>query len=92
MAEKIRTTVRIAGHDYTMSSYDPEAHVQRVARYVDRMINDLTLATKLPAQQVAVIAATSIADDLVKAKDEITRLKADVLRLNAELNDLRSGK
>ena len=28
--EKIRTTVRVAGKDYTIASYDPEAHVQDV--------------------------------------------------------------
>ena len=43
--EKIRTTVRVAGKDYTIASYDPEAHVQRVAAYVDRKLNDLSAAS-----------------------------------------------
>ena len=42
--EKIRTTVRVAGRDYTLTSYDSEAHVQRVAGYVDRKLNELSTA------------------------------------------------
>lgn len=44
--EKIRTTVRVAGKDYTIASYDPEAHVQRVAAFVDRKLNELSAATR----------------------------------------------
>ena len=47
--DKIRTTVRIAGKDYAMTSYDSEAHVQRVAHYVDRKMTELSLATRLPS-------------------------------------------
>ena len=51
--EKIRTTVRVAGKDYTIASYDPEAHVQRVAAYVDRKLNELSAATRLPQAQLS---------------------------------------
>lgn len=88
---KIRATVRVAGHDYTMTSYDSEEHVQRVAKYVDRMINDLSLATRLPPQQTAVLCAMSIADDMVKAHDEINRLKAEIAELNKKLSDAERG-
>ena len=90
--EKIRTTVRIAGHDYTLSSYDNEAHVQRVAKYVDRMINDLTLATRLPAAQVAVLAAMNVADDMVKARDEVARLRQENAELRQRLEGIARGE
>lgn len=90
--EKIRTTVRIAGHDYTLTSYDSEEHVQRVAKYVDRMINELNLATRLPSGQIAVLAAMSIADDMVKARDEVAKLKKEVAELNQKLDAAASGK
>jgi len=90
--EKIRTTVRIAGHDYTLTSYDSEEHVQRVAKYVDRMINELNLATRLPSGQIAVLAAMSIADDMVKARDEVSKLKKEVAELNQKLDAAASGR
>ena len=80
--EKIRTTVRIAGKDYTIASYDSEEYVNRVAAWVDKRMEELAAATKLPAAQLAVLTAVNAADDMMKSRDEIRRLKA-------ELDDLR---
>ena len=74
--EKIRTTVRIAGKDYTIASYDSEDYVNRVAAWVDRRMDELAAATKLPAAQLAVLTAVNAADDMMKSRDEIRRLKA----------------
>ena len=38
--EKTRATVRIAGRDYTIASYDSPEYVSRVAAYVDRKMNE----------------------------------------------------
>ena len=83
--EKIRTTVRVAGKDYTIASYDPEAHVQRVAAYVDRKLNELSAATRLPQAQLSVLAALNIADDMLKAHDEITRLRRELMETQQKL-------
>lgn len=80
--EKIRTTVRIAGREYTIASYDTEEYVNRVAAWVDRRMDELATATKLPEAQLAVLVAVNAADDMMKSRDEIRRLKA-------ELDDLR---
>ena len=76
--EKIRTTVRIAGREYTIASYDSEAHVNRVANWVDRKMNELAAATKLPAGQLAVLTAVNATDDMMKSRDEIRRLQAEI--------------
>ena len=76
--EKIRTTVRIAGREYTIASTDSEAYVSRVAAWVDRRMNELAAATKLPASQLAVLVAVNAADDMMKSRDEITRLRAEL--------------
>lgn len=83
--EKIRTTVRIAGKEYTIASYDSEAYVNRVADWVNRRMEELAAATKLPAAQLAVLTAINAADDMMKSRDEIRRLKA-------ELDDLRHSQ
>jgi len=81
--QKIRTTVRIAGKEYTIASTDSEAYVNRVAAWVDRRMNELAAATRLPATQLAVLTAVNAADDMMKSRDEIRRLEA-------ELDDLRA--
>ncbi|MDR0928244.1 MAG: cell division protein ZapA [Oscillospiraceae bacterium] len=78
--EKIKTTVRIGGRDYTMVGVDSEEHIRRVAIYVDRRMEELSLATRLPQPMAAVLTAMNIADDLIKAQDENTRLRKELLQ------------
>ena len=87
--QKIRTTVRIAGKEYTIASYDSEEYVNRVADFVDRRMNELNLATRLPAQQLAVLTAVNATDDMMKSRDEITRLRAEKDALRTELEQAR---
>ncbi|GHU82381.1 hypothetical protein FACS1894196_0630 [Clostridia bacterium] len=81
--EKTKTTVRIGGHDYTMVGVESEEHIRRVAAYVDRKMAELSLTTHLPQTVVAVLTATNIADDLLKAQDENTRLRKELLTLHS---------
>lgn len=83
--QKIRTTVRIAGKEYTIASTDSEAYVNRVASWVDRRMNELAAATRLPATQLAVLTAVNAADDMMKSRDEIRRLEAELDELRARL-------
>ena len=83
--QKIRTTVKIAGKEYNIAGYDSEEHVQRVAAYVDRKMNELALATKLPPAQLAVLTAVNATDDMIKSRDEVLRLRREVEQLRAEL-------
>lgn len=87
--QKIRTTVKIAGKDYTISSYDDEAYVQRVATYVDRRMEELGAATRLPSTQLAVLTAMNVTDDMLKAHDEIRRMRAELSELRAENEALK---
>jgi cell division protein ZapA len=87
--QKIRTTVKIAGKDYTITSYDDEAYVQRVATYVDRRMEELNAATKLPSAQLAVLTAMNVTDDMLKAHDEIRRLRAELADVRAENEALK---
>ena len=87
--EKIRVTVRIAGKDYTMSGYDKEDYVRRVALYVDRKIQELSLATRMPMQDVSVLTAVTIADDMLKARDEANRLSRELEETRAQLEKVQ---
>ena len=85
--EKIRTTVRIAGREYTIASTDSEEYVNRVAAWVDLRMSELAAATRLPAAQLAVLAAVNATDDMMKSRDEIARLRAELDDLRARLEE-----
>lgn len=83
--EKNRTTVRIAGRDYTIASYDSPEYVNRVAAHVNRKMKELAEATNLPAAQLAVLTAVNATDDMMKSRDEIRRLRAELDALRDQL-------
>lgn len=89
--QKVRTTVRIAGKEYTITSYDGEAYVQRVATYVDRKMSELSAASRLPSLQLAVLTAMNVTDDMLKAHDEIRRLRAQLSEIQEENEALKRG-
>ena len=86
--EKKRVTIRVAGKDYNMTSSDSEAYVRRVSAYVDRNIGELTLATRLPAADAAVLTAITLADDAFEALDENTRLRRELDQARLEIDRL----
>ncbi len=87
--QKIRTTVRIAGKDYTIASYDSPEYVARVAASVDRTMSELGMASQLPATQLAVLAAVNATDDMLKSRDEATRLRKELGMLREEYEALK---
>ncbi|MBO4299097.1 MAG: cell division protein ZapA [Clostridia bacterium] len=89
---KTRIIVRIAGREYPITSSDSEEYVRRVARYVDRKISDLSLATRLPAPECATLAAVTIADELAKMQEELNRVRAQMESERDELQKLRAEK
>ena len=90
--QKIKTTVRIAGRDYSISSYDSEAYVQSVAAWVDRRMRELNQATRLPGGQLAVLAAVNAADDMMKSREENRRLKRELEAARAEIERLKRNE
>lgn len=80
---KTKTTVQIGGRDYTITGEGSEDHIKRVAVYVDRKMEELRFATRLPQPMVAVLTAMNIADDLIKAQDENSRLRKELLAAKA---------
>ena len=86
--QKIKTTVHIAGKDFVISSHDTEEHVQNVAAWVDRRMKELYQATKLPGGQLAVLAAMNAADDMMKSREEIRRLRLELEEAHKEIERL----
>ena len=85
--EKQKTVVRVAGKEYALVSSDPPEYMQRVAAYVDRKLNEMSVATRLPSNMVAVLACLNMADDLMKSHDENTRLRKELMLLRREVTE-----
>ena len=83
--EKQKTVVRVAGKEYALVSSEPPEYMQRVAAYVDRKLNEMSVATRLPSNMVSVLACLNMADDLMKSHDENTRLRKELLLLRQEM-------
>ena len=74
--EKQKTTVRVAGKDYALVSTDSPEHLNRVAAYVDRQMTETMRSGRIPAN-----TALNLADDLMRAQDEVNRLRRELALL-----------
>ena len=84
-----RYTLRIAGRDYTITSSDAPEHVRRVAVYIDRKIAETASAGFVNRESAAVIAGMTVADELLTAQDDNTRLRRELLHVRQELQELK---
>ena len=82
--EKQKTTVRVAGREYTLVYSDSPEYIGRVAAYVDRKISEAALAAHLPVDKAAVLVSLNIADELMRAHDENSRLRRELMTLRQE--------
>ena len=85
-------TLRIAGRDYTLTSADSPEHVKRVAVYVDRKIAETGSSGFVNREGAAVIAGLAMADELLTAQDDNTRLRRELMRPRQELYELKHAK
>ena len=90
--EKIRTTVKIAGKEYTIDGYDSKEHVRHVAGIVDRNMIELSIQTRLPAAQLSVLVAMNMADELVKTQNELVRLRMELDLTRVKLEKMKNEK
>lgn len=73
--ENAAVVVQIMGRDYRLTSTTPPAQVQRAAAYVDRRMRELSAAGLQSREALSVMTALQMADELLRAQDENTRLR-----------------
>ncbi len=76
--EKRKVNVRLLNRDYTLVSDQPEEQVQRIARYADRILRDLAVATRSKDSVVSILACITLAEELFAARDENVRLRREI--------------
>ena len=84
-------TLRIAGRDYTVTSADAPEHVRRVAVYMDRKIAEMATSGFVNRESAAVIAGLTVADELLTAQDDNTRLRRELMQTRQELQEYKNA-
>lgn len=69
--EKNRVTVSIMGEEYILRGSSAPDDMDRVGRYVDRLMRKLAESNvQMSRHRIAVLAALNLADELLKIKSE----------------------
>lgn len=84
-AAKNRVSVRIAGQNYTLSSGDPPEHLTRLVTLVNRRLGQARIsAPRLNQDAALVMVLLEIGDELLKAQDDNTRLRRQLLQTHVD--------
>lgn len=78
--------IKIAGKDYTLTTDDAPELVHRVAVYADRKITESTAGGLISRDRAAVIACLSMAEELLNAQDDNTRLRRELMQAREQLS------
>lgn len=92
MAVKTDTEVIIGGKVFTLSGYESEEYLQKVASYVNNKINEYSKVDafrRQPFEKQSVLLQLNVADDYFKAKKQIDILEEEVKTKEKELYDLK---
>lgn len=78
MSAKTSAEVVIDGKVYTLSGYEGEEYLQKVASYINGKINEFTSIEEyrhIPLNMKNTLIQLNIADDYFKAKDQVEKLE-----------------
>lgn len=92
MSTKTDTEVIIAGKVFTLSGYESEEYLQKVACYINNKIAEYSKVDSFKRQSLDtqnVLMQLNIADDYFKAKNQITRLEEEIQNKEKEMYDLK---
>ena len=90
MASKTDTEVIIGGKVFTLSGYESEEYLQKVASYINNKINEYSKIDSFrrrPMDTQSVLLQLNIADDYFKAKKQISVLEEELQTKEKELYD-----
>lgn len=92
MSTKTDTEVIIAGKVFTLSGYESEEYLQKVASYINNKVAEYNKVDSFKRQSLDtqnVLLQLNIADDYFKAKKQISRLEEELHNKEKEMYDLK---
>ena len=92
MSSKNKTEVLIDGKIYTLSGYESEEYLQRVATYINNKLAELKKLdgyARLSQELKSILLELNVADDYFKAKNQVEMLEEEPAQKDQELYDLK---
>ena len=92
MSARTDTEVIIGGKVFTLSGYESEEYLQKVASYINNKVaeyNKIDQFRRQPLDIQNVLLQINIADDYFKAKKQISILEEDIESREKEIYDLK---
>lgn len=92
MSTKTDTEVIIGGKVFTLSGYESEEYLQRVALYINNKISEYSKVEGFKRQSVDtqnILLQLNIADDYFKAKKQIEKLEEEIRIKEKDMYDLK---
>lgn len=92
MASKTDAEVIIGGRVLTLSGYESEEYLQKIASYVNNKINEYMKVESFrrqPLETQGVLLQLNITDDYFKAKKQVALLEEELQTKEKELYDLK---
>lgn len=92
MSSKTDTEVIIGGKVFTLSGYESEEYLQKVASYINNKMNEYHKVDSFRRQSLDtqnVLLELNIADDYFKAKKQISLLEEELQTKEKEMYDLK---
>lgn len=92
MSAKNKTQVIIAGKIYTLSGYESEEYLQRVAAYLNGKISEFKKMDgyhRLSPEMRGILLNLNTADDYFKVKRKVEELEEELTRRDRELYDFK---
>lgn len=92
MSAKTSADVLIGGKIYTLSGYESEAYLQKVATYINNKMSEfdeMEQFRRFPIDMKSTLLELNIADDYFKAKEQAEKLDQDIEAKDKEIYDLK---
>lgn len=92
MSSKNKTEVLIDGKIYTLSGYESEEYLQRVATYINNKLTELKKLdgyARLSQELKSILLELNVADDYFKAKNQVEMVEEELAQKDQELYDLK---
>ena len=92
MSSKNKTEVLIDGKIYTLSGYESEEYLQRVATYINNKLAELKKLdgyARLSQELKSILLELNVADDYFKAQNQVEMVEEELAQKDQELYDLK---